>query len=358
MRTDGALVRPDGRSSAAGPQPDPIQPRKRPLPEDSLAMKLTARTRSAVRDDVPSSPLLFPRSLPVPPGRIPPPAPRVSVVIPTFNEAKNLPLVLSRIPADVHQVVVVDGHSVDGTVEVARRLRPDATVVLQNRTGKGNAVACGFAVATGDVVVMLDADGSADPEEIPRFVSALLAGADFAKGTRFAAGGGSSDITPVRAWGNRWLSRLANLLFGTHHTDLCYGYNAFWRHCLDHLGLEPGDPAPRRRWGDGFEIETVIHARMAKAHLRIAEVPSFEHPRIHGESRLNTWRDGGRVLRALAVERIRPAGRRPGRESVPLLRAAPGRTAQAPAGTPGPLWSAHIGRAAGPPGCGPHEDTG
>jgi glycosyltransferase involved in cell wall biosynthesis len=175
--------------------------------------------------------------------------------------------------------------------------------------GKGNAMACGFAAVTGDVVVMLDADGSADPREIPRFVAALQAGADFAKGTRFANGGGSSDITRTRAWGNRWLNRAANALFGTRYTDLCYGYNAFWTRCLDVLDLDPGTrPGSEKLWGDGFEIETLINTRVAKARLRIVEVPSFEFERIHGQSNLNTWRDGLRVLRALAVERVNGKG--------------------------------------------------
>src|ERR1035441_8519811 len=126
------------------------------------------------------------------------PRPRVSVVIPALNEARNLLHVFARIPAGVHEVILVDGRSVDDTVAVARRLRPDLRVVKQTRTGKGNALACGFAVASGDIIAMVDADGSADPGEIPRFVQALLDGADFAKGTRFAAGGGSSDITRAR----------------------------------------------------------------------------------------------------------------------------------------------------------------
>jgi hypothetical protein len=232
-------------------------------------------------------------------------SPRVSVIVPTYNEAKNLPHVFCRIPEDVHEVIVVDGHSVDGTVETAETLRPDVRIVLQNRKGKGNAMACGFAVATGDIVVMLDADGSADPMEIPQFVAALTAGADFAKGTRFSDGGGSSDITRVRAWGNRRLNGLANLLFGTPYTDLCYGYNAFWRHCLEGLELDPRDGVGGGRlWGDGFEIETIINTRVAKAGLRITEVPSFEYARLHGESNLQTWRDGARVLRALVIERF------------------------------------------------------
>jgi hypothetical protein len=249
--------------------------------------------------------------------------PRVSVVIPTYNEARNLPYVMGRLPADLHEVIVVDGRSVDGTIEVARALRPDVKIVLQNRVGKGNAMACGFAAVTGDVVVMLDADGSADPGEIERFVAALVAGADFAKGTRFAAGGGSSDITAVRSWGNRWLNRTVNVLFGTQYTDLCYGYNAFWADCLTHLDLDPRPSDTHgKQWGDGFEIETIINTRVAKARLKIVEVPSFEHRRVYGESNLNTWRDGARVLRALVVERFTSVGRPARRRTVPSPRSA------------------------------------
>ncbi|WP_380175270.1 glycosyltransferase family 2 protein [Kineococcus sp. DHX-1] len=234
-------------------------------------------------------------------------APTVSVVIPTYNEAANLPHVFALLP-DVHEVVLVDGRSVDGTVETALALRPDVKVVLQNRRGKGNAMACGFAAATGDVVVMLDADGSADPREIPAFVQALVDGAHFAKGTRFAAGGGSSDITRLRRAGNAGLNLAANVLFGTRYSDLCYGYNAFWRDCLPALDLDAsGDAVDAKHWGDGFEIETIINTRIAKAGLTITEVPSYEFERIHGESNLNTFRDGFRVLRALLTERLRPA---------------------------------------------------
>ena len=236
--------------------------------------------------------------------------PRVSVVVPTYNEARNLPHVFSSLPAGLHEVIVVDGHSIDDTIEVARALRPDVRIVRQNRRGKGNAMACGFAAVTGDIVVMLDADGSADGQEIERFVAALTAGADFAKGTRFARDGGSSDITRTRAWGNRWLNRAANVLFGTRYTDLCYGYNAFWTHCLPSLELDPGtEHGDVRLWGDGFEIETIINTRMAKAGMQITEVPSYEHPRLHGTSNLNTWRDGFRVLWALLVERRNGRGR-------------------------------------------------
>jgi glycosyltransferase involved in cell wall biosynthesis len=234
---------------------------------------------------------------------------RVSVVIPTLNEARNLPHVLARIPSDVHEVIVVDGHSVDDTLAVARRLRPDARIVLQTRMGKGNALACGFASATGDVIAMVDADGSADPGEIPRFVQALLDGADFAKGTRYAEGGGSTDLTHWRSLGNRALSTVANRLYGMSHSDLCYGFNAFWRRHVPVLGLDTTSPpspwGDGRLWGDGFEVETLIHIRVAQAGLVVAEVPSFEHPRLHGSSNLSAVSDGLRVLRTILSERRR-----------------------------------------------------
>src|SRR5499427_6161300 len=237
------------------------------------------------------------------------PWPRVSVVVPTLNEARNLPYVFSRIPADVHEVIVVDGHSVDDTVAVARHLRPDVRVVQQTRWGKGNALACGFEAATGDVIAMVDADGSTDPGEIPRFLDALMSGADFAKGTRFAAGGGSSDITRLRSLGNRLLVTVVNLCHGTHYSDLCYGFNVFWQKYVPVLDLDiASPPSPKgggMLWGDGFEIETLIHMRVAAEGLHVTEVPSFEHPRIHGVSNLDAFGDGLRVLTTILVERRR-----------------------------------------------------
>ncbi len=222
-------------------------------------------------------------------------APRVSVVVPTLNESRNLPHVFAKLPSWIYEVVLVDGNSTDGTVEIARQLFPDVRIVGQTRRGKGNALACGFEACRGDVIVMLDADGSANPEEIEIFVDALVEGADFAKGSRFLEGGGSSDITLTRRLGNWFLSTLVNALYGTAYSDLCYGYNAFWRHCLPHIEIDC----------DGFEVETLINIRVARAGLRITEVPSFEEDRIYGESNLRTFRDGFRVLRTILRERRR-----------------------------------------------------
>jgi glycosyltransferase involved in cell wall biosynthesis len=230
-----------------------------------------------------------------------PPSPfgeaRVSVVIPTLNEAANLPHVFPRLPEGLHEVVLVDGRSVDDTVAVAKSLRPDVRIVLEKRPGKGIALAAGFAAAQGDIIVMLDADGSTDPAEIPRYVMPLLEGADFVKGSRFMPGGATDDITPIRRLGNSALNGTVNKLYGTRYTDLCYGYNAFWNHCLPVLAM--GDD-------HGFEIETVINVRVARAGLQVVEVPSVERERLFGESKLSPVRDGLRVLRTIVRERSRP----------------------------------------------------
>ena len=217
---------------------------------------------------------------------------RVSVVVPAMNEEKNVGVVLGLLPRDLHEVILVDGCSEDRTIEVAEQAYPGIRVLTQSGAGKGDALRTGFAAVTGNLVVMLDADGSANPAEIPRFVEALEAGADFAKGSRFLEGGGSADITPVRRLGNTVLSGTANLLHGTRFTDLCYGYNAFWTRCLPFISLDV----------PGFEVETLINLRVAGAGMKIVEVPSYEENRISGQSNLKTFRDGFRVLRTIFRE--------------------------------------------------------
>lgn len=227
---------------------------------------------------------------------------RVSVVVPAKNEERNIGQVLRGLPGGLHEVILVDAKSEDGTIEAARRAYPAIRVLTQSGIGKGDALRTGFAAVTGNLVVMLDADGSADPAEIPRFVAALEAGADFAKGSRFLEGGGSADITRLRHLGNAFLSGTANLLHGTRFTDLCYGYNAFWARCLPFISLDT----------PGFEVETLINLRIAGAGMKITEVPSYEANRISGQSNLNTFRDGFRVLGTILSEaRRRRSIRRP-----------------------------------------------
>jgi hypothetical protein len=275
----------------------------------------------APRNGTPVAPALHPGQAPGP-GLVPryrpvsadmAIVPTISVVIPAKNEARNLPDVFATLPDWIDEVVLVDGSSNDDTIGVARQLRPGIKVVHQGGIGKGDALIAGFAAATGDIIVAIDGDGSTDGREIVRFVSTLLAGADFVKGSRFASDGRSDDITVIRRYGNRMLNIMVNKLFGTQYTDLCYGYNAFWARHLAKLSLD----AP------GFEVEALMGIRAAKARLRIHEVPSHERPRQHGTSQLSAIRDGLRILRVIGQEKARAARRR-----APKPFVAPGQVAR------------------------------
>ncbi len=224
------------------------------------------------------------------------PVATVSVVIPTLNEAANLPHVLPDIPRWVKEIVLVDGGSTDGTIEAAKELRDDLVIIEDLTPGKGHALRRGFDAATGDIIVMIDADGSMDPAEMQSFVGALLGGADFAKGSRFCHGGGTSDMEWYRKAGNATLTWMVRLGFGGRYSDLCYGYNAFWKSSLEPMALD----------ADGFEIETLMNIRAMTCGLNVVEVPSFEAERIHGQSNLNTIKDGWRVLKTIIRERVRP----------------------------------------------------
>jgi len=252
-------------------------------------------------------------------------APTVSIVLPVMNEAANLPHVFASLPAWVTEIVLVDGHSTDDTVAVARQLRPDIKIICQEGSGKGNALLAGFAASTGEIIVTIDGDGSNDGREIVHFVSALAAGADFVKGSRFASSGGSDDITAGRRLGNWVLAVLVNRMFGTQYTDLCYGYNAFWARHLHALAVECS----------GFEVETLMNIRAAKAGLRVHEVPSFERPRIHGSSKLRVVNDGWRILRVILREKFAAGERQSGRQW-PVPTVIPRLETAGPAAVPEP----------------------
>jgi glycosyltransferase involved in cell wall biosynthesis len=223
----------------------------------------------------------------------------VSVVIPALNEAESLPYVLQRIPKWIHEVILVDGHSTDGTVEVARSWWPSVRIVNQEGQGKGAALRSGVEAATGDIIITLDADGSTDPADIPAFAGALLSGADFVKGTRFIMGSGSTDMTPLHLMGNRALVALTNLLFGTRYSDITYGYNALWSRHRQALALEVDD----------WSHEIVSTIRVARRGLKVVEVASFEHRRVAGEAKLQAWSAGWVILKAILSEWLKPIER-------------------------------------------------
>jgi glycosyltransferase involved in cell wall biosynthesis len=220
----------------------------------------------------------------------------VTVVLPTHNDESTVGWVLERLPQSVSEVIVVDGHSPDGTVAAALRARPDTRIILEPTPGKGAALRTGLAAARNDYVVMLDAGGSMHPSEIGRHVAVLDQGYDLVKGSRFLPDGGTADTSRVRTFGHLGLLTLFNLRYRAGFTDLSYGFMSLRRSALPALRLT----------ADGFEIETEIVVHALCAGLRIAEVPSFAAVRRPGVSDRSAFRDGRRVLSVIMRERRTP----------------------------------------------------
>jgi len=219
--------------------------------------------------------------------------PKITVLICTLNEEQNLSHVLPRIPAWVSEVLVVDGHSTDKTVDVARKIRPDIRILGQPGRGKGDALKFGIEHATGEIVVTLDADGSTDPEDMPRFILPLLEGCDFAKGSRLS-NSHRSNMPRHRRLGNKVLAATFNLLFHEKYTDVCSGYNAFWKKAFQRISPSC----------DGFEMEQQILAKAKKAKLKIAEVGHRDKGRLGSTSKVSVLKQGFRDLMIIIGERF------------------------------------------------------
>jgi len=220
----------------------------------------------------------------------------VSLVIPTLNEESNIKEVFPYIPDFVDEIVVVDGKSEDRTREEILKFRKDAKIIIEKPEGKGAAMRTGFENATGDIVIMMDADGSHDPSELPKLLEPVLDGYDVSKGSRMLPGGGSDDITLFRRVGNKLFVTMVNRMYKASYTDLCYGYRAFKKEALERMYCR----------SKGFEIETEQSIRMRKAGLRVKEVSSFEARRKNGNSNLNSLRDGWRILQIILREYFKP----------------------------------------------------
>jgi len=214
---------------------------------------------------------------------------RISVIIPTLNEEKNLPGVLEELPDYIDETIIVDGHSTDKTVEVAKKF--GASIVYDD-VGKGSALRVGMKEAKGDIIIMMDADCSHIPREIGLLVAGIQSGFDICMGSRFIQGGGTEDMTLLRKFGNKFFVFLVNSIWGMNYSDLCYGYRSLRKDSVEKLELE----------SDGFGIEMELSIRAAKKKLRVLEVPSYEKARASGEGKLRTFRDGWMILRRIDKE--------------------------------------------------------
>ncbi|MGD6934062.1 MAG: glycosyltransferase family 2 protein [Candidatus Bathyarchaeia archaeon] len=219
---------------------------------------------------------------------------KTTVIIPTLNEENNIKNIIYELQGlGYSNILVIDGNSDDCTVEAAKEL--GVKVVNQDGKGKGTALRQAFSYANlGNWIIMMDADGSMDPKEIPLFLEALKKGADVVKGSRFMIGGHTDDMTAVRKFGNKIFVFLVNRLIHAGYTDLCYGYAAFTSEALEKL-------SPHLK-ATSFDIETEIFMKAKLLGLNIKEVPSVEAPRLSGNTNLSTWGDGFKILKTIFRE--------------------------------------------------------
>lgn len=235
-------------------------------------------------------------------------APRVSVICPCRNEEGNIAEAVRRLPrlGSHTELIFVEGHSRDGTLQECRRVAAafpdrDIKVLVQQGTGKGDAVRLGFARATGDLLLVLDADLSVAPEELPQFSAALGSGAaDFVMGSRLVYTMDPRAMRFLNLLGNRFFGLLLSTLIGQPIKDTLCGTKGLWREDYERLA------AGRQYFGDFDpygDFDLIFGA--AKLHLRVLEIPVRYRERTYGAPNISRFADGWLLLRMSA----RAAGR-------------------------------------------------
>jgi glycosyltransferase involved in cell wall biosynthesis len=208
----------------------------------------------------------------------------ISVIIPTLNEAGCLRKVIEDIPEIVTEIIVVDGGSTDGTVELAKSL--GVKVVIQEKKGLGDALMLGIKSSHEDIVVFLDGDGSFNPYDIKVMVKLIQEGNDVVFGTRYHPESGSQDDTPIRYLGNQFFTGLMRLIFKVNLSDSLFMYVAAKRNALEALNLK----------SPGFEFCIEFAIKVHLSGLSYTEMPSFERKRIAGKSKVNAFIHGLIIL--------------------------------------------------------------
>jgi len=215
-----------------------------------------------------------------------------TLIIPAKNEEGAIGKVLQEIPKKlVQQIIVVDGRSKDKTIrEVRANLRRGKDILMiQKSNGYGGAFIEGIKQTKGNIIIMMDADGSHNPADIPFLIKKIEEGYEYVMASRYMVGSKSYDDTFIRWLGNKVFTLLTNIIHGTRVTDSLYLYTAITKKGLDQLKLT----------SPGFEFCTEILVKAHNAGLRFAEVPAIERKRYHGDSKVNALLDGLRILKMI-----------------------------------------------------------
>ena len=219
--------------------------------------------------------------------------PKISLVIPTYNEAGSIANTIKEVPKGVVDEIVVVDISDDGTDEIARKL--GCRVFRQKGRGFGGAFRQGVEHSRGEIIVLMDADGSHNPEDIPKLIARIKGGYDCVLASRYTIESHSEDDTLLRSFGNWMITNLVNFLFHINTTDSLFLYTAIRKDAYRKLKLE----------SDGFEycIELLVKAFAYK--LKLSEVPSTERKRYAGRTKVNDLKHGYLLIKSIFVWRYR-----------------------------------------------------
>ena len=219
---------------------------------------------------------------------------KLSIIIPCYNERESLPVILEKVknaPIENKEIIIVEDLSTDGTREFIREnieSQVDKVIYHEKNTGKGGALATGFKAATGDVVIIQDADMEYDPDEYPLVVGPIFEGrAEVVYGSRFMNQKAKGYV--LNRLANKGLTFLSNLMTHQRLTDMETCYNAFRREIIQSIEIE------EKRFG--FEPE--ITAKIAKRKIKIMEVPISYYPRSNAEGKKIGFSDGIRALHCI-----------------------------------------------------------
>jgi glycosyltransferase involved in cell wall biosynthesis len=222
---------------------------------------------------------------------------KVTLIIPTMNEGESIEKVLKEIPRKlINEIIVVDGNSTDNTKKKAIPLlrKNKDKFVTQKKKGFGNALMQAFDESRGDVLIIMNGDGSHNPTDIKKLLDKIKKGSEYVIASRYAKGAGSDDDTIIRYIGNRILTKLTNIIHGTNVSDSLHFFTAITKKGIKKLHLT----------SPGFEFCIEILIKAHKAGLKFAEVPVIERARYAGESKVNAFSAGWKILKTIILLKI------------------------------------------------------